>query len=541
MRVVITCGAEVPMERWQPRVELSKQEALIMKRLNRVRALFGFLRLKRHLIFNDEFQATLDEMYRDTGAGERPHAPAMMCLVLVLQGYVGASDAEAVELAVMDLRWQMVLDCLGATEPPFSQGALVAFRERLIATGTDRALLERTVALVREGVANTGEERTLTKALRVAIDSRPLVGAGRVEDTINLLGRAAQRIVHLVSRILDRSVEEICTKAGAKLLLASSIKAGLDIDWSDARQKVTAVEIVERQVSSLQRWVERNLDTYESTPLRHLMEAITTVREQDLERTSAGRITIRQGVAPDRRISLRDPEMRHGRKSQSKRFNGYKEHVARDLDVPAIVACAVTPANRPEEEGAVPIAEDIRHLGFTVGEAHIDRAYVNSALVAETRAAGGKVFAKPWALRAPRPGMFSKSDFHIDLRAQTITCPAGEVEPFEPGTTVHFDPEACGGCPLRTNCTQAATGKGRSISVAEDEAAQRDYRKLQTTSAGRAALRARVAVEHSLAHVAARKGSRARYVGVQKNLFDLRRAAAIQNLEALHRIEREAA
>lgn len=529
------------MERWQPRVELSKQEALIMKRLNRVRALFGFLRLKRHLIFNDEFQATLDEMYRDTGAGERPHAPAMMCLVLVLQGYVGASDAEAVELAVMDLRWQMVLDCLGATEPPFSQGALVAFRERLIATGTDRALLERTVALVREGVANTGEERTLTKALRVAIDSRPLVGAGRVEDTINLLGRAAQRIVHLVSRILDRSVEEICTKAGAKLLLASSIKAGLDIDWSDARQKVTAVEIVERQVSSLQRWVERNLDTYESTPLRHLMEAITTVREQDLERTSAGRITIRQGVAPDRRISLRDPEMRHGRKSQSKRFNGYKEHVARDLDVPAIVACAVTPANRPEEEGAVPIAEDIRHLGFTVGEAHIDRAYVNSALVAETRAAGGKVFAKPWALRAPRPGMFSKSDFHIDLRAQTITCPAGEVEPFEPGTTVHFDPEACGGCPLRTNCTQAATGKGRSISVAEDEAAQRDYRKLQTTSAGRAALRARVAVEHSLAHVAARKGSRARYVGVQKNLFDLRRAAAIQNLEALHRIEREAA
>jgi hypothetical protein len=42
-------------------------------------------------------------------------------------------------------------------------------------------------------------------------------------------------------------------------------------------------------------------------------------------------------------------------------------------------------------------------------------------------------------------------------------------------------------------------------------------------------------VEHALAHIAARKGRRARYLGVRKNLFDLRRAAAIQNLEAMYR------
>jgi hypothetical protein len=37
---------------------------------------------------------------------------------------VGASDAEAVELSLVDLRWQMVLGCLGATTPAFSQGGL---------------------------------------------------------------------------------------------------------------------------------------------------------------------------------------------------------------------------------------------------------------------------------------------------------------------------------------------------------------------------------------------------------------------------------
>jgi hypothetical protein len=324
------------------------------------------------------------------------------------------------------------------------------------------------------------------------------------------------------------------------LLLAPSIKAGLDVDWSDPRQKATAIEIVERQVSALQRWVERKVDAAAKEPLQPYLEAITTVRDQDLERTADGIVAIRQGVAAERRISIEDADMRHGRKSKSKRFDGYKEHIARDLDVPAIVACAVTPANRPEEEGATPIANDIAHQGFTVAEAHIDRAYVNSPLVLSTAARGGKVFAKPWAQRH-RLGLFTKTDFKIDLKARTITCPAGEVETFEPGTTVHFDPEACGPCSRRAHCTQAASGRGRSVSMADDEAAQRKYRRLQASPSGRAALRARVAVEHSLAHVAARKGHKARYLGVQKNLFDLRRAAAIQNLEALQRLERAAA
>jgi hypothetical protein len=115
------------------------------------------------------------------------------------------------------------------------------------------------------------------------------------------------------------------------------------------------------------------------------------------------------------------------------------------------------------------------------------------------------------------------------------------VEAFEPGETVHFDPEACGACSMRASCTQAASGSGRSVSIAKDEALQKKLRKLQVTAAGREQLRERVAVEHSLAHIAARKGARARYLGVRKNLFDLRRSGAIQNLEALHHIHREAA
>jgi hypothetical protein len=523
------------MERWSPPVELTKQEQMLMKRLKRVRALFGFLRQQRHVLFDDAFQEALAGMYRETGAGDEPLPPAMLCMALLLQGYVGASDAEAVECSVVDLRWQMVLGCLGTTEPAFSQGALQAFRERLIAHEMDRALLERTVALVRAGTFTDAEKKALSKAIRIAVDSRPLSGAGRVEDTINLLGHAARIVVRIVSKITDRSVEDICRMAGAPLLLASSIKAGLDIDWSDAKQKATAIEIVERQVSSLHRWVEKHLDASVSEPLTPYIQAIVQVRNQDLEETESGAMRIREGVAPDRRISIEDAQMRHGRKSKTKRFDGYKEHIARDLDLPLVVACSVTPANRPEEEGAAPIGKDIAAQGLTISELHIDRAYVNAPLVDEVLGARGVVFAKPWGVRAGS-NLFTKRDFKLDLRAKTITCPAGEVESFEPGSTVEFDPEACGACRQRDKCTSAASGRGRSVSIAEDEAQQKRFRRLQQTAPGRQRLRERVQVEHALAHIAARKGKTARYLGVRKNVFDLRRAAAIQNLEAAQRM-----
>jgi hypothetical protein len=117
----------------------------------------------------------------------------------------------------------------------------------------------------------------------------------------------------------------------------------------------------------------------------------------------------------------------------------------------------------------------------------------------------------------------------------TITCPAGEIEPIDLGADVEFNPEACVRCPQRTKCTTAAPGSGRTVSIADDERLQQRLRKLVSTSQGRERLRERVAVEHRLAHLGRMQGNRARYCGTRKNLFDLRRAAAVQNLEVIDR------
>lgn len=522
------------LERWRPRIEYTRQEQVLRRRLMRTGKLFGFLRDCRHELFNDEFQAELEAMYRDTGAGREPVPPAMLAMAVLLQTYEGVSDAEAVELTVVDLRWQLVLDRLGSDEPAFGQGTLVAFRERLIRSEMDRRLLERSVEFARQTKAF--DFKKLPKTLRVAIDSSPLEGAGRVEDTINLLGHAARKVAQCAADLLGWPVERVAKEARIPVLLEPSVKKALDLEWSSPGAKAEAINILVEQIDALDAWLRDKLpEEMKRPPLKEHLDTLAQIRGQDLDPDPSGgkRTRLREGVAPDRRVSIEDAEMRHGRKSKTKLFHGYKRHLGVDLDTQLVVACAITPANRPEEEAAPALKGDIDRLERAIGELFCDRGYIASPVINDMLADGGEVICKPWV---PRNGdRFSKADFKINLRDRTITCPAGEVETIDLGADVEFNPEACDRCPLRAQCTSAAPGTGRTVTIADSEFLQQRLRKLIKTRAGRARLRERVAVEHSLAHLGRRQGRRARYRGLRKNLFDIRRTAAVQNLETVHR------
>jgi hypothetical protein len=521
------------IDRWQPREDLNRQEQALMKRLDRVRKLLGFLRVHRRRLFDDAFQDELATMYRDTGAGKPAVPPALMAMAALVQAYLGVSDAEMVELTVVDLRVQMVLDRLGEVAPAFSQGALVDFRDRLIRADMDRRLLERTVELARE----TGgfDARKLPRSLRVAVDSSPFEGAGRVEDTINLLGHAARNLVRCVAKLLRWRPTTVAERAGTEVLLTPSIKAALDVDWSDEMQKADAVVTLVEQIDRLGRWVEHHVPEqlmHEVTP--HLV-TLRQIRAQDIEETpTTGEPRIIDGVARDRRVSIEDGEMRHGRKSSSYAFCGYKRHIATDLDSDLIVAAAVTPANMPERDALPVLKDDLDLQGVTIGALYIDRGYIASDVVEDLVANGNEVICRPW--QGTNQGRFTKTDFDFDMRSRTITCPNGQTVSFRLGETIEFNPRKCARCPMRANCTNARIDRGRQVRIGEDELLQHRLRKLVATPSGRAQLRERVPVEHRLAHIAQRQGDRARFVGTRKNTFDLRRASALQNLETTHRI-----
>ena len=78
-------------------------------------------------------------------------------------------------------------------------------------------------------------------------------------------------------------------------------------------------------------------------------------------------------MAANRRISLEDEEMRHGRKSKNKRFDGYKRHVLRDLELGLVRAVGITQANVPEASVTEAISSDLKSQKVKLVELHIDR------------------------------------------------------------------------------------------------------------------------------------------------------------------------
>lgn len=191
---------------------------------------------------------------------------------------------------------------------------------------------------------------------------------------------------------------------------------------------------------------------------------------------------------------------------------------------------ALPPANIPEASVTEAISEDLERQGTRLKELHIDRAYLSSHLVRE-RSNDLEIYCKAWPVRISK--RFHKQAFTLDWERQTIQRPAKQEMPFVPGGGVHFPRGTCAQCPLQTQCS--ASAKGRSVSIHPDEALLVELRQRQQTPQGRTQLRERVAVEHTLAHVSRWQGRRARYRGVRKNLFDLRRCAVVHNLHVLAR------
>lgn len=507
---------------WEPPVALSADEQRVVARVKRAK-LFVFLRRVRHELFDVAFQEELATLFRDSPEGACPVPPAQLALVTIPQAYTGASDDEALEATTMDRRWQLVLDCLDCEAAPFGKGTLVRFRTALIERDLDRRLLERTVEMA------TRHSGFGPRQLRAAVDSSPLWGAGRVEDTYNLLGHALRKALGVLARQQGRGLAEIAAEAGAGVVGGTSLKVALDLDWDEPTARAQALQLVLGALDEAEAWLSTQPGAVDPT-VQAGLAAAHEVRAQDVVRDAAGAPQLRQGVAAERRSSVEDAAMRHGRTSRGQLIDGSKRHVLCDVATTLVHAAGVTPANAPEASVTDSIAADPQHQDVALTELHVDRAYLSSPLV-RTRPAGLAIYCKAWPVQAGPH--FPKTAFLLAWDQRTIRCPQGVTRPFTPGGTVHFPAATCAACPVRARCT--ASRHGRGVASHPDEPLLQELRERQQTAAGRAKLRERVAVEHTLAHVGYWQGDRARYVGQRKNLFAVRRTGVVHNLHLLQR------
>jgi len=500
------------------------------------RTFYGYLASQRRELFCDEDFAPL--YCPNNGRPSVP--PSLLATALVLQAYDGVSDDEATRRAAFDLQWKVALS-VELDVRPFAKSTLQEFRAQLIVHDQTRAIFQRSLEVAqRRGVWKKGHAPQERQHMKLALDTTHILGRGAVKDSYNLLADGIVQVLRALATLGSFDLTELAEEVGcARYVQGPSLKGQADVDWTNvkARQQFLA-EIVgdAEQLLELVRGTRSDLtkDSPEDQELVAAAGMLARILAQDIERDENGP-RLKRGVAPDRLISVHDPEMRHGRKSSSQRFNGHKAQIAVDTDSQLITAVEVLPGNAPDSERALDVVEASEAAtGCEAVEVIGDCAYGAGETRAEFAASGRTLVAKVPEIQ--NQGYFAKTDFQIDLEAGTCTCPNNQTTSDlrllkGGGGTFVFATATCAACPLRAQCTRGQGG--RTVQVHPQEALLQQARELQTTPAFDEARRRRQVVEHRIARLAQLGIRQARYFGRTKTLFQLCLAAAVANLTLL--------
>ena len=497
---------------------------------------YGFLASQRGKLFRDVDFAKLYCL--DNGCLSVP--PSLLATALLLQTYDRVSDEEAKARADFDLRWKVALG-IDLDSRPFAKSTLQLFRSQLIINEEVGKVFKKSLAFARQ----TGYLKN--RKIKVALDTSNIFGRGAVKDTYNLLADGIVKLVGVLADLNGGGPEDWANANNlARYFTPTSIKGEADIDWENAKARQEFLRGIVADADRLLETARQMLGKYlpDSDEYKQLTEAaelLSRLLLQDIERQPEG-VSIKEGVAKDRVVSVHDPEMRHGRKSKSKRFDGHKGAVAVDPESQLITAVAVLGGNAPDNEKALELVEQSeQNAEVEVAETIGDCAFGDGATRQQFADAGRTLVAK--VADRPASEQFPKQDFQIDLETKTCTCPAGEV-----CTTVtvrggkdsegndlkaeafHFDPATCAACAKRAQCVKAGPGKGRTVTLHPQEKLLQEARAFQKSESFAPYRAARQVAEHRIARLMQLGVRQARYFGRTKTLFQLLMAATVANL-----------
>jgi Transposase DDE domain/Transposase domain (DUF772) len=518
-------------------------------------SIYGLLYRECHRLFPDEAFA---DLFQDIGRRSVP--PRIVAVVMVLQRLEGLSDREAVDRFTFDARWKYAAGGLDFEHSGFVHTVLVDMRARLRRSDAPDRIFNAVLEVAKEA-GMVGRRRVL--------DSTPLYDAVATQDTVTMIRSAIRGLLVIAADTLAAELRGVLKRDDDYTAAGKPV-----CDWEDKAAREALVDALARDAYAA-------LACLNGKPLteavKEAAELVATVVGQDLEQTDDKTFRIARRVAPDRVISTVDPEARHGHKTEARGFDGYKGHIAIDPDSEIITAAEVTAANVGDGSVAKELLADVIPLSPTPedgawpsdgsrvdaqalsAEAAVemppppnavaapepvdvygDASYGTAEVLLHLEEAGATANVKVQGASAPN-GHFTKDEFQIDLKNDTVTCPAGilvQIRRREDGSGQASFGIACKSCPLSSSCTDAK--EGRNIRMHKHDRLVLEARKRQRAPEWRANYKAtRPKVERKLAHLMRRRhgGRRARMRGTERIGQDFKMLCAAANLHRLARFE----
>jgi hypothetical protein len=490
---------------------------------------YGRMGAVSHQLFLDEDQ---EEMYcLDNGRPSLP--PSLMAGIVILQFYDDVSDGEAVERLKHDLRWKVALD-LPLDFPGFHPSSLSVYRSRLIEHGQERYAFDRFIQVGRAAGFIPDKVTLLT-------DTTPVKGAGAVQDTYTLLRKGLRKLLKALGYHVPGKRRGLSPQVRQLVETYVDRDRKAEIDWADPQARLAHLQVL---VADVEAGLAEAVAQADREEVRQVAWLLTKILGDDLESDGAGKQRIAQGTAPDRIISTTEPEMRHGRKSSAKRFDGFKASVSTDQASELILDIADVPAAGSDGQHLFATVRRVEaHSEVTVERVLGDGAYGSG----ENRAACANYAGHPIDLLAPlrRPSdpEVDKSAFELDLTAETATCPQGHTvcgrprkdAKGRPILTFSFDRAHCEACPLFERCVRSKKA-GRTVSSHAYESYLQEARQRQQTDEFKELYRLRSHVERKIGELVAHGLRETRYLGQKKRQLQRLLLGAAVNLKRLFKL-----
>jgi transposase len=323
-----------------------------------------------------------------------------------------------------------------------------------------------------------------------------------VAANVARLGTAG--LIHRAAAGIVRAVEK-ASPAGGELVRKEAFRTEEDEKEPHERNRnelearrndlKRVVEIARRSVKGARAWIEsgdgktlspegrgRILGAVELT--ERILEENVQVEKNEKGEDEARELERRSGAGV---VSVVDTDARHGAKSNTKKFTGYKAHVAvTDRDV--ITRVEVTPGNSDDGRQLTQIRDGMeRDHGLRPEKMRADSAYSSGENICEMERKGTTLVA-PLAKSGRPSGGFPKDQFKFDAERGVIVCPAGKESIWSlhrehlHGTVHEFSLRDCGPCPLKAQCTKARV---RSIFISDYEPAFERMRTYLKTDDGK--------------------------------------------------------
>jgi hypothetical protein len=455
--------------------------------------------------------------------------PSLMSGATLLQFYDDVSDAEAVDRMKFDRRWQVALS-LPLDYAGFDPSCFTNFRDRVIENGQDRYAFNRFIAVGREA-------GFIPDRITLLTDTTNVKGAGAVQDTYTLLRKGLRKLLKAAGFQVPGKRRGLSPRIRDLVEHYVDRDHKADIDWADPQQRLSQLQVLVEDVeTALELAAEQN----DNEEVRYLGWLLTKILGDDIVTDEEGQSQIGQGTAPDRIISITEPEMRHGRKSRAHRFDGFKVVVSTEQSSELIMDIADVTASGSDGAHLMPTIERTQaEAKVTVERAVGDGAYgsgKNRAACSERDESIDLVSP----LARPSDPEVHKSAFQIDLEAQTTTCPQGHTVTGKPGpkqdgrpTWLFTFPRAtCEACPLFERCVRS-TKTGRTVRTGPYEAYLQEARARQQTEEFDTLYRLRPGVERKIAELVMHGLRDTRYVGESKRQFQRLWLGAAVNLKRL--------